>query len=103
MSVFAVEYGYVDRPDDLTRIRPEHRQFLAGLVEDGTLLASGPYDPAPELSLPPGQGTGALLLVRAQSLEAARTALDDDPFYRAGLIESRSFRGWIPVMGPFSA
>ena len=102
MSVFAVEYGYVDRPDELTRVRPAHRQFLAGLVAEGTLLASGPYDLAPEASLPPGRGAGALLLVRAPSLEAARTTLDDDPFYSAGLIESRTFRGWIPVMGPFS-
>jgi len=103
MSVFAVQYGYVDRPDDLTQVRPEHRQFLAGLLTEGVLLASGPFDPAADSSLPAGQAPGALLLVRASSVEAAQAALDEDPFYRAGLIETRTFRGWIPVFGPIPA
>lgn len=100
MAVFAVQYGYVDSPDDLARVRPEHRQFLSGLLAEGTLLASGPF--APSDSLPDQQGAGALLLLRAPSVHAVEALLDEDPFHRAGLIQTRSLRGWIPVFGPFT-
>lgn len=103
MPVFAVQYDYVDRPDALTEVRPAHRAFLSGLVEDGALLASGPFRLGPGETWPPADGTGAgaLLLVRAASAQAAAELLEPDPFNTAGLIERRSVRGWVPVMGPF--
>lgn len=92
MTVFAVEYLYdAARTDDLATLRPEHRDFLGGLLEDGTLLASGPWldNAAP----------GALLLVVAQDVDGAQRLLDDDPFLRAHLITKRTVRPWNPVLG----
>ena len=42
MPIHAVTYVYPDRPADLDAVRTEHRAFLSGLHERGTLLASGP-------------------------------------------------------------
>jgi uncharacterized protein YciI len=94
MAVFAVHYAYADRPEALTEVRPQHRQFLAALLADGVLLASGPYVGGP---------AGALLLLRATSAESVLALLEADPFFAAGLIVERGAREWLPVMGPFTA
>jgi uncharacterized protein len=94
MTVFAVQYTYDDRTDRRDEVRPEHRSFLSGLERSGSLLASGPWADGPP---------GALLLVSAQSAEAAERLLDDDPFRREGLISGRTVREWTPVFGPWSA
>lgn len=92
MPVFAVEYTYT--ADDARRdaVRPAHRAFLGDLHEAGVLLASGPFadgDP------------GALLVVRAEDVDAAARALDPDPFAVAGLVAARRVRGWTQVFGPW--
>ncbi|HLS15240.1 MAG TPA: YciI family protein [Beutenbergiaceae bacterium] len=95
MTTFAVEYTYdVTRTEDLDTLRPEHREFLGGLLQEGTLLASGPWldNAAP----------GALLLVVAEDPQTVKRLLDDDPFHRAKLITHRNIRAWNPVLGPFS-
>lgn len=92
MTVFAVEYAYdTARTDDLAALRPEHREFLGGLAEEGTLLASGPWldNAAP----------GALLLVLAEDVDGALRLLDEDPFHRAHLLTRRTARPWNPIIG----
>ena len=101
MTIFTVHYRYDARDDARERVRPEHRRFLAGLLEDGILLASGPFT-GPTVGSDGTEPDGALLLVRGDSAEAATTALDADPFAREGLIESRTLRPWNPVMGPWA-
>lgn len=92
MTVFAVQYAYDDRSTRRDAVRPEHRAYLARLVEEGSLLASGPWadgDP------------GAQLLVRADSPADVDRLLDADPFVREGLVASRTMREWTPVLGPW--
>lgn len=93
MPVFAVEYAYDDRAQERDAARPAHRAFLRELLQDGTLLASGPLT----------DGSGALLVVVADDDDAALAVLDADPFRAAGLVRSRTARGWAPVLGPWSA
>ncbi|MEN9342570.1 MAG: hypothetical protein RIR24_157, partial [Actinomycetota bacterium] len=80
MAIFAVTYLYSAEPDELNLIRPSHRAWLAERLEDGSLLASGPMVDNPT----------ALLLWRAESLEALATLLNDDPFDIAGYIGERT-------------
>ncbi|TDE90462.1 hypothetical protein EXU48_18405 [Occultella glacieicola] len=96
MTTFAVEYTYdITRTAEMEEIRPVHRAFLGDLLEQGTLLASGPWlDSATP---------GALLLVRADDADAVRRILDEDPFQRAKIITHRQVRAWNPVLGPFTA
>jgi uncharacterized protein YciI len=93
MPVFVVTYLYSATPEQLNEIRPIHRQWLAGLLEAGQLLASGPMIDNPE----------ALLIFRSDSASELAMLLDNDPFDIAGFIGSRSIQQWNPVFGPFSA
>ena len=91
MPVFAVEYVYNDRTEERNEVRPRHREFLRGLLDQGVILASGPIE----------GGAGALLIVSASSEADALAALDPDPFETSGLIEQRSIRQWNTVIGPW--
>lgn len=93
MPVFAVSYGYAATPEQLNEIRPLHREWLAGLLERGQLLASGPMVDNPE----------ALLIFVSESASELAELLDNDPFDVAGFIGSRSIQQWNPVFGPFSS
>ena len=93
MPVFTVTYIYTATPEQLDEIRPIHRQFIAGLLDSGQLLASGPMVDNPE----------ALLIFRSESAAELAMLLDNDPFDIAGFIGSRSIQQWNPVFGPFSS
>jgi uncharacterized protein YciI len=90
MSIFAVEYTYDERRDEQDAVRPEHRAYLRGLAEQGTLLASGPWADG---------GTGALLVFRTDDAATLDALLAADPFARAGLVASTAVRGWNVVIG----
>jgi uncharacterized protein YciI len=92
MSIYAVTYNYGVSPEELNEIRPIHREWLAGLLENQILLASGPMVDVPN----------ALLIFRSESLEELGKLLDNDPFDVAGFIAERTITEWNPVFGPWS-
>lgn len=92
MSIFAVTYQYVDDTDLVGAIRPTHREWLAKQLESGSLLASGPMVNRP----------AALLIWKAESIEALNELLDQDPFEIAGAITERTIEEWNTVFGPWS-
>ncbi|WP_225754348.1 YciI family protein [Actinotalea sp. Marseille-Q4924] len=107
MPIYAIEYRYDSRPGVLDAGRPAHRSFMGRLHADGVLLASGPLRGEPltdDGAAAPGEpgAPGALLLLRADSAQAALRILDDDPFRGAGLIASRTVREWELVTGAFA-
>jgi uncharacterized protein YciI len=68
-------------PDDLMRTLPEHFEFLHHLERRGILFASGPLNDD-DGSGPP---SGGMSIFRVDSLAAARTLVESEPFVRAGL------------------
>lgn len=94
MTVFAVEYVY-DAESAKVRDanRPAHRAWLAGLAEQGTLLASGPY----------ADGAGALLLLKAADESELNATLKTDPFAAAQGIAGIRTSEWNPIIGVLSA
>lgn len=90
MSTFAVQYTYADNSADARAYnRPEHRAHLGELHDEGFVLLSGPLtDP-----------DGALIIVAAESAQAAMDALAGDPFQREGLVADVSARSWTVVVG----
>ncbi|MFC9790761.1 YciI family protein [Rhodococcus sp. NPDC127528] len=93
MTVIAVEYTYATATAAARdEIRPDHRSWLGGLVESGTVLSTGPF----------ADGSGALILVSAVDADAARELFRADPFQRAGLVDATRFTEWTPVMGAFA-
>jgi uncharacterized protein YciI len=92
MAIFAVTYFYSADADDLATVRPAHREWLAQLLDGGTLLASGPMVDTPS----------ALLIFKAESLSTLAVILDGDPFDIAGFIGERTIAEWNPIYGPWS-
>jgi uncharacterized protein YciI len=93
MPIFVVTYLYTAPTNQIDEIRPIHRAWLSGLLEQKVLLASGPMVDTPE----------ALLVFRSESAEGLAKLLDNDPFDIAGCIGSRTIQSWNPVFGPFSS
>jgi uncharacterized protein YciI len=87
MSIFAVTYVYGNTPDELSDLRPAHREWLA--AQDGLLL-SGPTD-----------DNGALLLWEGKSAGEVEDMMDEDPFWVEGLIVERNVVGFTPKTGPW--
>jgi len=90
MSVFAVTYHYTASPEELAELRPTHREFLSELFEKGIVLTSGPFV----------DYAGALILVKAETVEEVSALLDNDPFDIAGFIGERVILQWNPLYGP---
>lgn len=93
MAIYAVSYLYTASPEALNEIRSIHREWLAGLLAAGALLASGPMVDTPD----------ALLIFKSESASELAALLDNDPFDIAGFIGTRTIKQWNPVFGPFSA
>ncbi|MEK6611178.1 MAG: YciI family protein [Gemmatimonadota bacterium] len=68
-----------------------HRAYLRQLKADGTLVASGPFNPR--------TGGAFLLRVPDESAAAALDAVrDGDPFFRQGIANYQLLQ-WNPVIG----
>ncbi|MET8654151.1 YciI family protein [Nocardia aurea] len=94
MPIFAVHYTYSEATlPDRDIHRGDHRAWLFGLVDEGTLLSSGPYP----------DGSGALLIFRAEDEAALKDLLTQDPFARQGLVDAVRAVEWLPVMGAFAS
>ena len=90
MTVFAVEYVYAaESAEERSAVRPAHREWTAGLAQDGVILASGPY----------GDGAGALLIFKAEDEAALNSILKQDPFAAAGVIAGTRITEWAPITG----
>ena len=93
MLYFAVHYTYVDDAELIARHRPDHRAFLSGLTDKG-LIAGGAY---PDTTPP-----SALLVVRAESVEAVSDLLAGDPFRINDVLADVRIVRWTPVIGIFA-
>ncbi len=92
MSIFAVEYVYDPDQEGLrAEHRPEHRAWLEGLVEQGRVLASGPF----------ADGSGALLVFSSETESHLNELVGQDPFAREGVISAVKTTAWNPVIGVF--
>lgn len=93
MSIYAVEYVYdADSAQIRDEHRPAHREWLAGLLEEGRVLASGPFK----------DGAGALLIFTAEDEVDLSSLLMKDPFAAVGAISGMKTTEWQPVIGPFA-
>lgn len=73
-----------DKPGHLNvrmETRPAHLEHLNKLNAEGTLKIAGPFLDAE------GKPCGSLVIVKADSIEAAQAIADADPYTKAGLFE----------------
>jgi uncharacterized protein len=78
-----------DKPDNMQgrlAFRPQHRAYYAALGEN--LILAGPYlDPK-------GEPIGSMILMRAESQEAAETFARVDPYWTEGVFETLDISRW---------
>ena len=91
MAIYAVTYRYADKPEVIAEHRPAHREYIATLLGEGGLIASGRTEG--------GDTPSALLLFHAESETHVEDALNLDPFWTLGLIEKREIVEWILSSG----
>ena len=68
---------------------PAHAAFMDGLERQGFVVVGGPLEDTPYL----------MLAVRAESLEAARARLAEDPWEAARIIETTRIVAWTLRLG----
>lgn len=69
-------------------VRSAHIERLEKLKEQGRLIIAGPH-PAIDNNEPgPAGFTGSLIVAEFESLEAAQTWADNDPYIKAGVYDS---------------
>ncbi len=91
MPIYAVTYRYAGQPEVIAENRPAHREYIASLLGEGGLIASGRTEG--------GETPSALLLFQAESVAEVENVLDPDPFWTLGLIEKREIVEWILSSG----
>ena len=85
---FAAIIEYSQDKTKVEEVRPLHRQYLTGLKAKGQIAATGPFT----------DGSGALIIYEAVSMEEAEALLKSDPFNAAGIFLKHVIRPWNPVM-----
>jgi uncharacterized protein len=75
---------YVEDAEKVATARAAHRAFMAKLGEQGRLVAGGPLC----------DGSGALFIYEAASLDVAEQIFSEDPYKSAGVVASYAMRAW---------
>ncbi|MCW2962111.1 MAG: hypothetical protein JWM25_155 [Thermoleophilia bacterium] len=88
MALWAREISFPD-VDAVQAVRPEHREHLQVLLDQGALRMSGPW----------GSGDGALLVYDAPDEATARSYVEADPYFREGVVTELALREWNVVFG----
>ncbi len=75
MSKFARLLTFGPNNDLRMELRPRHRDYLARLLAEGKLYASGPWV----------DESGALIVYEAATLDDARALVEQDPYGEGGI------------------
>lgn len=87
MSFYVLEYRYADL-DARARVRPDHLAYARALYDEGKVVLAGPV----------GDGSGAMMVLRAGSLEEAEQIVKGDPYTAAGVGADHVLRPWNVVV-----
>lgn len=77
-----------DVPNSLEKrlsVRPEHLKRLQALQEAGRLILAGPFPAIDSPDPGPAGFSGSLIVAEFESLEAAQTWANEDPYVSAGV------------------
>lgn len=88
MSYWVLEYRYADM-DARARTRDAHLAYMGRLHDAGTVVYGGPI----------GDGGGAMVLLRAETVAEVQAIVDADPYTAAGVGAEHVIRPWNVVLG----
>lgn len=88
MPLFTAILTYGEDAERRQEVRPSHREYQRGLLEQGKLVKAGPF----------ADDSGALIIYEAQDISEAQTLLTNDPFAMNGIIEGAMINEWNVVI-----
>ncbi len=100
MNLFYAIEG-IDVPDSLEKrlsVRPAHLARLNQLKDEGRLLLAGPYPAIDSPDPGPAGFSGSLIVAAFDSLQAAQTWADADPYRAAGVYAQVSVKPFKKVL-----
>ena len=71
--------------EDRLAVRPEHLERIQALQSEGRLIVAGPHPAIDSEDPGPAGFSGSLIVAEFDSLEAAQSWADDDPYARTGV------------------
>ena len=92
MTWYAVETRYTEDRDRLNATRPRHRDYLRGLVEQGKVLAGGPW----------ADDSAGFAVYRVEDADELDRLLAADPYTLDGVAAERIVREWRITLGPWA-
>ena len=91
-------HDHADSLEKRQRVRPAHLQRLQQLQTEGRLLVAGPH-PRIDSEHPGDAGfSGSLVIAEFDSLEAAQTWADADPYLAAGVYQNVEVKPYKKVL-----
>jgi uncharacterized protein len=75
---------YTSDASIIAKARPLHREYLAGLIQQGMLVISGPF----------ADDSGGLLIYEAETSTQVEKLIAEDPFATQGVFVSWEIRPW---------
>ena len=74
--------------DDRLAVRPEHLERIQALQSEGRLILAGPHPAIDSEDPGPAGFSGSLIVAEFDSLEAAQSWANDDPYASTGVFSS---------------
>lgn len=93
MVWFTVETTYADDREKLAAARPRHREYLRGLVEQGSVAAGGPW----------ADDSGGFAIYQVADRAELDRLLADDPYTTESVAAARTIHEWKLVVGSVGA
>lgn len=73
-----------DKPNREQAYWDDHAQFMDALFEAGKIMLGGPF----------ADGSGSMVIFAAESVEAVRTLLQDDPWAQRDILVADEIKEW---------
>jgi uncharacterized protein YciI len=89
MAWFTADTTYVDDRDKLLEVRPRHRDYLRGLVDQGVVVLAGPWT----------DDKGGFVVYQVEDRAQLDRLLADDPYTTEGVAAGREVREWTISLG----
>ncbi len=90
-----------DVPDSLEKriaVRPAHLERIKVLLEEGRLILAGPYPAIDSLDPGPAGFSGSLIVAEFESLAAAETWANADPYVSSGVYKKVTVKPFKKVL-----
>ena len=90
-----------DVPDSLEKrmaVRSQHLSRIQALQDEGRLILAGPFPAIDSLEPGPGGFSGSLIVAEFESLEAAKTWANADPYVSAGVYQKVTVKPFKKVL-----